>query len=95
MTDKRVESIWVPCLDEGSTPSISTKKAGIKPAFFCGVEGDFRIGPSPKSPPWRGLYSVEANVLNMVFWPAFFVEWREISALDPPLNPLLGGDFIV
>ena len=57
MTDKRVESIWVPCLDEGSTPSISTKKAG--------------------------------------FMPAFFVEWRENLVLDPPLNPLLGGDFTV
>ncbi len=27
--DKRVESVWFPCLDEGSTPSISTKTDGL------------------------------------------------------------------
>ena len=34
--DKRVESISVPCLDEGSNPSISTKLAISRIfAFFC------------------------------------------------------------
>ena len=28
--DKRVESLRVPCLDEGSTPSISTENQAIK-----------------------------------------------------------------
>jgi len=49
--DKRVESIFVPCLDEGSTPSSSTKSADFqqlaksKKFTLIRVRGHIRFRP--------------------------------------------------
>ena len=43
--NKRVESVWFPCADEGSTPSSSTKtiKNHLESHIKCAVLGDFLV----------------------------------------------------
>ena len=71
--DKRVESVWFPCADEGSTPSSSTKKIeGVSflrhPLYFL-----FLYQPVLHMFPGAAALEVELNIVQRV---AYFLERR-------------------